>query len=518
MLRLLIGATYVLLSFAGASAKSWKNDFQALVHASTESARDSLIARIVDTKPRWSDVVAAIGTISFERKAGGNWSLNSIEGIDGVSRPYALFVPTKYDPRTPTPLVVHLHGVVTRPIIDTNPDQYVGNTAIMAEAEKRGWLVLFPFGQEKATWWDEVGMSNVLNEIRAVKSTCNVDDNRVYLSGLSDGASGTFLFSMVHPDYFAAYVAINGSMGGASEDGGLSIYATNMARSHYYVTNADRDRYYPTAQMERTITMAQRAGADISYYKLIGEHVPTMQAIEYRPIFDFLAQYARTVTPDSIIWETAVPQFGQYRWLGIDEVTVDEPAPWYVDYNVSLVDSSTSIGIQTSDTFSGPGIMVASLSGGDCLSRKIGLKPADILLGGNGVAIDSVPDLAKYRKTLKRGAEATMMIKRGNEPMTLHGRMPVPRNYFIFNRTQPSAEIKATYANNRFDLQGSRVGAFHLMISPKMVDVSRNVVVLFNGKQIFDGRIEPDIPFMLKSYLANRDRSMLFLNQVTFRP
>ncbi|MFZ1684179.1 MAG: PHB depolymerase family esterase [Candidatus Zixiibacteriota bacterium] len=518
MLRLLIGASCVFLSFAGASAKNWKTDFQALVHASTESARDTLIARIVGAKPQWRDVATAIRTVTFVPTTGGKWSLYSIAGIDDVTRPYALYVPSNYNPKLATPLLVHLHGVVGRPIIDTNPDQYVGNSAIMAEAERRDWLVLFPFGQEKATWWDEVGMGNVANEIRAVKTTYNVDDNRVYLSGLSDGATGAFLFSMAKPDDFAAYVAINGSMGGGSEDGGLSLYATNMARSHYYVANADRDRYFPADQMERTIALARRAGADISYHRLVGEHVPTMQAIEYPPVFDYLNQCTRAVTPDTLVWESAVPQFGQCKWLGIDEVTVDEPAPWYVDYNVSLVDSSTSIGIQTSDTFPGPGVMVASLSGGDCLSRRIGLKPGDILLGGNGVAIDSMPDLAKYRKTLKRGAEATMMIKRGNEQTTLHCRMPVPRNYFIFNRTQPSAEIKATYADNRFDLQGSRVGAFRLMISPEMVDVSRNVVVLFNGKQIFDGRIEPDISFLLKSYLANRDRSMLFLNQVTFRP
>jgi predicted esterase len=518
MLRLLIGATCVFLSFAGASAKNWKTDFQTLVHASTESARDSLIAQIVDAKPRWRDVVTAIRTVTFDPKAGGKWSLNSIAGIDGIARPYALFVPSNYNPKVATPLLVHLHGVVGRPIIDTNPDQYVGNTAIMAEAEKRGWLVLFPFGQEKATWWDEVGMANVLNEIRAVKTACNIDDNRVYLSGLSDGASGTFLFSMVRPDDFAAYVAINGSMGGGSEDGGLSIYVTNMARSHYDVMNADRDRYYPAVQMERTIAMAQRAGADISYRRLIGEHVPTMQAIEYPPVFDYLNQYTRTISPDSMVWESAVPQFGQCKWLGIDEVSIDEPASWYVDFNVALVDSSVSIGFQSLDTFSGPGVMVASLSGGDCLSRKIGLKPGDILLGGNGVTIDSMADLAKYRKTLKRGAEATMMIKRGSEQMTLHGKMPVPRNYFIFKRTQPSAEIRCTFSNNRFELQGSRVGAFRLLISPEMVDVSRNVVVVFNGRQIFDGRIEPDIAFLLRDYLANRDRSMLFLNQVAFRP
>jgi predicted peptidase len=304
----MIAAACILYLFQGASAQDWRTQFGTLVKKPAGPERDSIIARIVSTGPGWREVMTEIESVMteiesliFSDTTRGRALPGSTTCIDGVDRPYVIYVPSSYDPKIPTPMLVHLHGVVMRPNINPNPDEYIGNAAIMAEAEKMGWFVLFPFGQNEASWFDEVGMANIMSLVRTAKVNFNIDDDRVYLSGLSDGASAAFLFAMVMPTDFAAYAALNGTMSTSNDEGGFSTYAPNMANTHIYVTTADRDRYFPTAQMERTIAMAEKAGAKILYRKLKGEHIPSIIDFEYSDMFDYLGQHPRNSSPDTII-------------------------------------------------------------------------------------------------------------------------------------------------------------------------------------------------------------------------
>ncbi len=518
MSRLLISITCILFSVVNVWGQGWQSQFDRLVRTPPGPERDSLIARIVSESPDWREVLNEIGLITFPGTVKGKALLDSTTCVDGVTRPYVIYVPSGYDPKTPAPMLIHLHGLVNRPTIDPDPGQYVGNNAIMAVAEKRGWLVLFPFGQKGAAWWDEVGMTNIMTLVRMAKINFNVDDDRVYLSGLSDGASAAFLFAMIMPTDFAAFAALNGSMGVGSEDGNLPTYAPNMANTNIFVTTADRDRFYPTSEMERTIAMAETAGARIMYRRLTGEHISSIQEFDYSALFDYLEQHPRNTMSDTITWETATAGFGVCKWLAIDEITTDEPADWYVDYNVALVDSSIAIGFQLVDTFPGPGIMVAYVANGDYVANRIGLKSGDVIINGNGVAIDSLADLENFKATLKRGSEVALKVRRAGGEVMLRGRVPAPRNYFIFRREQPSAVARAIYKDNRFDIQGSRVGAFRILINPKMIDLNRNVIVVFNGMKIYDGKISPDIGYAIRDFLDNRDRKLIFVNELSLRP
>jgi predicted esterase len=518
MRKLFIAVACILYSFIGASAQDWRAQFGTLVNTPPGPEMDSLFRGIISAKPDWREVMTEIESLTFPDTTGGRALLGSTSCNDGVDRPYVIYVPSSYDPRIPTPMLVHLHGVVMRPNINSNPEEYIGNTAIMAEAEKMSWFVLFPFGQKGASWFDEVGMANIMSLVRTAKVNFNIDDDRVYLSGLSDGASAAFLFAMVMPTDFAAYAALNGTMSTGSDEGGFSTYAPNMANTHIYVTTADCDRYFPTDQMERTIAMAEKAGANILYRKLKGEHIPSIIDFEYADMFDYLEQHPRNATPDTIVWETAVAEFGVCNWLAIDEVTIDEPAPWHIDYNVALVDSTVSIGFVQANAYPGPGVKVGALADGDYLARRIGLQLGDIIINGNGIAIENMADLNKFKATLQRGSEVTLTVMRGENEIALQGWMPPPENYLVFKRDKPSALARAVYTDNQFDIKGSCVGRFHILINPKMVDLDKNVVVIFNGQKIFDDKIAPDIGYMLRDFLVNGDRKLISVNEVSFRP
>jgi predicted peptidase len=66
-----------------------------------------------------------------------------------------------------------------------------GNGAIgaLAGAEQ---IYILPSGWVDAEWWTDVQLDNLRTVLDTVKRTYNVDENRVVLSGVSDGGTAAY--------------------------------------------------------------------------------------------------------------------------------------------------------------------------------------------------------------------------------------------------------------------------------------------------------------------------------------
>jgi poly(3-hydroxybutyrate) depolymerase len=460
----------------------------------------------------WEEVAAAVENVSFPAAEGGALIPRKTTCADGVERPWVLYVPTSYEPATPTPLLVMLHGLVSRPEIMDDPLGYAREDEWTAAAEKYGWLVLYPFGQKDATWWDEVGMANIRNLVRTVKQEYNVDDDRVYMGGFSDGASAAFCWAMLEPTDFAAFVALNGHMGVGSVDGDLGTYAPNFYNTPVYAVTTFDDELYPAAEMRKAVEMARRAGGDIFYRELAGMHDFEYADAEIPLIARFLARHPRDPFPANIVWEAATPTFGRCRWFQIDEVTREEPADWHTDYNAVFLDERITIGFVPAE-FEGPGIKVGTVTE-DSMAEKIGLREGDVLVGVDGATINDGDDLDAWKAKVSRGDEATLRVRRGDDELTLEGHIPPPENYYVFKRAQPSARADVSFAANRVDVRASRLGAFTVYVHADMVNLDENLVIVVNGEVVFDEKVKPDPAWMMKNFLERRDRKALYVAAV----
>ncbi|UOY93349.1 PHB depolymerase family esterase [Ectobacillus sp. JY-23] len=127
------------------------------------------------------------------------------------SRTYKIYVPSGYQPGTKVPLVVMLHGCTQ------NPDDFAAGTQMNAVAEANNFLVIYP--QQDSTynankcwnWFDPNHQSRGSGEpaliagmVNQVKSQYTVDDNRVYVTGLSAGGAMSVIMGATYPDIFAA--------------------------------------------------------------------------------------------------------------------------------------------------------------------------------------------------------------------------------------------------------------------------------------------------------------------------
>src|SRR5205823_1518709 len=119
---------------------------------------------------------------------------------------YLLYLPPTYPvEQKEWPLLVFLHGSGERGN-DLNLVKKHGPPKLIEEGKQFPFIVVSP--QAPRRGWDPDSLNALLDDL-LVKF--HVDKNRVYLTGLSMGGSGTWSLAAAHPEKFAAIVPICGA-------------------------------------------------------------------------------------------------------------------------------------------------------------------------------------------------------------------------------------------------------------------------------------------------------------------
>jgi len=497
-------------------ANGWQEAADIAVTTDDSAIRETALEAIREANPSWNDILSKLQVRTFD--SGGPTDTLLLEKtmcVDSVERPYVLYIPSGYESSKPYPLIVYLHGGVSRAEIIDDPIAYADDNEFLGLAKTAGWFILFPFGQKDATWWDDVGMANVKNLIRTVKRQYNIDNDRVWMAGFSDGASAGFGFAMLDPNDFGAVIALNGHMGVASLDGDLPVYARNFANTPVYAVTTDNDGLYPTSKMGPTLEMALDAGGDILYRTLSGDHSFSYAEKELPRIRRFLERHPRDPLPHEIVWECADSEYGRCRWFVIDEIALESPKPWHDDWNTSLLDDRITIGFFSDDAFEGSGVRVGNLADGETFASNAGLQPGDVIIGGGSMSIENMGDLITFKGTLSRGDRAELAVLRGNERLNLVGEIPKATYYNIFKRDRPSGMVRVRYSNNRVDAECSRVRSFRILVHPDMFNLDKPIQVWVNGELMFDKLVKPDAGYLVSSFLERFDRDSAFVAEIT---
>ncbi|MGD9402345.1 MAG: PDZ domain-containing protein [bacterium] len=493
-----------------AALADWRADLDRALAMEPGPDRDAHVKNIARAAPGWKDVRLHIEAMEFPEPEETRAILDSNTCIDGVTRPWVLYVSSNYDPSRPTPLLVRIHGGVGTPDIEGDPVEYVLEDPFIAGLEERGWLGAYPMGQAGATWWDDVGMANIASIVRAIKRTYNVDDDRVYMGGFSDGGSGSFAHAMLEPGDYAAFLCLNGDMGVGSQDGGKHLYAPNMMNTPIYATTTHDDGLYPTAKMAPSINMSIKAGADILFKSFPGEHEFEDIASDLGFMWEFLERHPRDPLPPRIVWEAAEAKHGQCRWFSIEKITTEHPARWHEDHNLAMLDDRITFGFMSDYDYEGEGVYVTRVLEGTA-AEAVGLLADDIIVLGEDMRIGNLDDLYAYKEKLHRGGPFGLTVRRGEEHVILRGSLPEPENYLLFKREKPSARADVVLSGNHIWLRASRLGSLRVLVHPDMVNLDENIIITVNRKVVHEARVEPDLEFMIENFLKMRDRRLLYV-------
>src|SRR6185503_11934221 len=124
---------------------------------------------------------------------------------DGVEHHYVLNVPETYDAARRYQVRFQLHGGVGgRP---SNAPVGTGTIGALAGAEQ---IYVIPYAWNDAPWWSDDQVLNLVEILDATKRTYNVDENRVVVSGVSDGGTGAYWVAMRETTPFASFLPLNG--------------------------------------------------------------------------------------------------------------------------------------------------------------------------------------------------------------------------------------------------------------------------------------------------------------------
>jgi pimeloyl-ACP methyl ester carboxylesterase len=308
-----------------ALAKFWAaKDPAAAERVATDVVRsgarfEEVLHRLKQGRPYAKDVPT--GIVSGKRRVG-------LEGEFG----YTLDVPAGYDPARAYPVRVHLHGGVNR----ATP-RPVGRDGIgrLAGAEQ---IYIIPSSWSAAPWWSDAQIDNLRAILDGVKRTYNVDEDRVVVSGVSDGGTGAFYVAMRDTTPYAAFMPLNGAIvvlrnpeTGVTGD----LFPTNLLNKPFFVVNGGRDQLYPAALVEPYLEHLSRGGVSITYLPQPEAGHDTSWWPQVRDTFEtFAREHRRVPLPDRISWETSEPRTrGRAHWLVIEDVGRTTAGPALAELN-----------------------------------------------------------------------------------------------------------------------------------------------------------------------------------------
>ena len=181
--------------------------------------------------------------------------------VDGTDRVFVLHIPTNYNPDHAYTLVFELHGY------SGTARSQMGLSFLWAEGDKDDFVVVNPQGLGDPPLWinfypGEVGQAQIAffkAMIDHLDSNLNIDPNRIYVTGMSNGGVMSNYLGCEMADTFAAIAPVAGGHNSietcqpANPISVIAVHGTEDRNIPYESTNpyAVTARYYIQAWAER---------------------------------------------------------------------------------------------------------------------------------------------------------------------------------------------------------------------------------------------------------------------------
>jgi poly(hydroxyalkanoate) depolymerase family esterase len=161
----------------------------------------------------WKQIfpIIAMATILLGHATGaqaGDWVSGSASNSSG-SRNFKLWVPSGYDKRKSSPLVMMLHGCMQK------PEDLATISGMNDVADKNNFLVVYPEQPADANplkcwnWFDPRHQARDSGEpallaaiVKQVQASNRIDADRIFVVGISAGAAMAVVMGVTYPDLF----------------------------------------------------------------------------------------------------------------------------------------------------------------------------------------------------------------------------------------------------------------------------------------------------------------------------
>ena len=389
--------------------------------ATSDEELSAAIAAILATEPELDEVLTTLRQgRSYAADVPTGRQLLSRRNRDGVDHAYVLHVPESYDRATRYPVRVYLHGGVMGPK-RTDGNWWPGDLRLARDDS----LVVFPASWEGSVWWQTSQIENLTGLLTDLRRVYNVDENRAYLLGISEGATAAYYQAFKATTPWAGFLPFNGHpvvLADPASDVDGEMHVTNLRNKPFFVINGARDRLYPAASVERYIRLFLEVGVDVDFRpQRDAGHDMSWWSRESPSIDSFVQGTRRRPLPDRLTWETETTEmFNRAHWLQIDELGAVEGETDLDDYNrVAPQIRRAPLGINMlGELQNRPGLRVFDV-GPNSIAEMSGIKTNDVILEMGGTP---TPTVAAFREAIigfSPGDRLPMTIERAGARIDL---------------------------------------------------------------------------------------------------
>jgi dienelactone hydrolase len=432
--------------------------------------------------------------------------------FDGLEHEYVFVVPKTYDPSRPSQVRFQLHGGIAR----ARPQAVsrIRTGALPSGVEE---IVVHPIGSVRSLWWSATQADNLARILDRLKRTYNIDEDRVYLTGTSDGGTGVYYMAFRDPTPWASFLPLIGDMmvlasPGTRTDG--EIFPGNAVNKPLYIVNTGRDRLYPAHVTQVSVDHLRTLGVTVVFRVYPEMDHSTEWWPNDRPQFEaFVHDHPREALPDHISWQTErVDRFNRVHWLIIDRLGAVEGEGRLRDTNLLQRGRELDFGLRINWALERGRRAHEVVAGSNAF--QLGLRTGDRFVEVNGRPVATGRDIAMAMERWTQGARVQLVVERDGRRVVLDGIFepaevdvpPAP----IFPRRKPSGRIDLVRRGNVVEASTEGVRAFTLLLSPSIFDFRRPITVVANGRMAFEGTVEPSVATMLKWAARDNDRTMVF--------
>jgi pimeloyl-ACP methyl ester carboxylesterase len=302
-----------------------------------------------------------------QRLKPGPQDLSFFSTADERDQPYAIYVPENFDENKAYPLVVFLHGAWSnhrlglRRLFGVGNSQGYdfikpGNVPFETDVEAtRYWppfkpvdyIAVAPYARGTAGY-QGIPEQDVYEMLDDVKSRFLIDEDRIYLTGLSMGGGGTLWLGMTRPDVWAAIAPVCP----APPEGTIDL-AGNALNLPVHLFIGDKDFLYKTASEWKAKLETTAQKLDYVEYPGVG-HNSWEWAYKDGFIFDWFSQFKRDMFPEQVKFSSKWFKYNKAYWVTFDDL---------VPGTMATIDARFTAGNAVEVTSAGLGAFTLNLSG-----------------------------------------------------------------------------------------------------------------------------------------------------------
>ncbi|MBX3256215.1 MAG: hypothetical protein KF862_18905 [Chitinophagaceae bacterium] len=278
--------------------------------------------------------------------------------------PLKIYIPENYQNNVPSPAVLILHGaVVLSSFKDAYKDTATDEDLFYNYFSKQNFIIIRPYadsygpnsdGKINFDWvvnrFNGRGDRNKTNPtyqtlvaiINQLKQVLNINDDKVFAFGHSDGSDGAFALEIYNPSTFAGFVIYNSMLTTISSH---DTYLRNTLNRPLYLVHSDLDDLRPIQQTRLIMKILDSLNSPVLYKEYIGyQHYDKHLQIDLPYGYEWMKGISRNPFQKSITWEMSDPNYSTCDWLRVTQFDMAlEKNQWQAELNTKLYNKRDKI-------------------------------------------------------------------------------------------------------------------------------------------------------------------------------